>query len=105
MRVLAAATMILASVPVPASTQKAFRDLPSYCQEVVEVSSVTLLARTQGVQRSEAESLMQGMTDPAAIRMVNELIDFAYSRPANTSLETMKNELRALCLAKRIFAQ
>jgi hypothetical protein len=45
------------------------------------------------------------MTDPVAIRMVKELIDFAYSHLANTRLETLKTELLNLCLAKKIFVQ
>jgi hypothetical protein len=37
--------------------------------------------------------------------MVKEVIDFAYSRPASTSLDAMRGELRNLCLAKKIFVQ
>ena len=70
-----------------------------------EASTPTLLARTQGIQRSEAEALMRGMTDPASIRMVREVIEFAYARPASTSLDALRAELRDLCVAKKIFVQ
>jgi hypothetical protein len=82
-----------------------FTDLPSYCTAMSEASSVTLLARVQGVPRSQTEALMQGMTDPAAIRMVKEVIDFAYSQPPGVSIDGMRAELRNRCLAKKIFAQ
>lgn len=48
---------------------------------------------------------MQGMTDPASIRMVKELIEFAYSHRASTNLDVLRTELLNLCLAKRIFVQ
>jgi hypothetical protein len=50
-------------------------------------------------------ALFHPMTDPLAIRMVKEVIDFAYSRPASTSLNDLRAELRNLCLAKKIFVQ
>ena len=64
-----------------AFAQMTFNDLPSYCKAASEASTPTLLARTQNIPRSHAEALMQGMTDPATIRMVKEVITFAYSRP------------------------
>jgi hypothetical protein len=88
-----------------ASLAQTFNDLPSYCRAMSEASTPTLLARTQGIQRSEAEGLMRGMTDPASIRMVKEVIDFAYSRPASTSLDALRAELRNLCIGKKIFVQ
>jgi hypothetical protein len=47
---------------------------------------------------------MDGMTDPASIRMVKEVIQFAYSRPAK-SLEALKTELRNLCIARKILVR
>jgi hypothetical protein len=72
---------------------------------MTETSTPTLLARTQGIKRSEAEGLMRDMTDPASIRMVKELIESAYSRPASTKLDTLQTELLKLCLGKKIFDQ
>jgi hypothetical protein len=97
--------IILWAVTAAASFAQTFNDLPSYCRAMSETSTPTLLARTQGIQRSEAEGLMQGMTDPASIRMVKELIEFAYSRRASTSLDALRVELLNLCLAKKIFVQ
>jgi hypothetical protein len=48
---------------------------------------------------------MQGMTDPASIRMVKELIEFAYSRPASAKFDALRAELLNLCLARKIFVQ
>ena len=48
---------------------------------------------------------MAGMTDPASIRMVKEVIDFAYSQPPNLSVDAMRTELRNRCLSKKIFVQ
>jgi hypothetical protein len=88
-----------------AFAQMTFNDLPSYCKAASEASTPTLLARTQNIPRSQAEALMQGMTDPVAIRMVKEVIAFAYSRPAGTPIETLRSDLRDLCVAKKIFVQ
>jgi hypothetical protein len=88
-----------------AFAQVTYTDLSSYCRDMSEASTNTLLARRQGIARSEAEAMMQGMTDPLAIRMVKEVIDFAYSRPASTSLDALRAELRNLCIAKKIFVQ
>jgi hypothetical protein len=85
--------------------QMTFNDLPSYCKAVSEASTPTLLARTQNMPRSQAEALMQGMTDPAAIRMVKEVIAFAYLRPAGTPVEALRAELKEQCLARKIFTQ
>jgi hypothetical protein len=63
------------------------------------------MARTQNIPRSQAEALMQGMTDPAAIRMVKEVIAFAYSRPAGTSVDVLRNDLKDQCMAREIFVQ
>jgi hypothetical protein len=57
------------------------------------------------IPRSQAEAMMQGMTDPLAIRMVKEVIEFAYSRPTTVSIDALRTELRNLCLAKKIFVQ
>src|SRR5262249_51142460 len=73
-----------------AFSQMTFTDLASYCRVVSEASTPVLLARTEGVQRSEAEAVMNEMTDPLAIRMVKEAIEFAYSRPGNTGLDRMR---------------
>lgn len=92
-------------VAAPALAQMTFNDLPSYCKAASEASTPTLLARTQNIPRSQAEALMQGMTDPAAIRMVKEVIAFAYARPAGTPVEALRAELREQCIARKIFAQ
>jgi hypothetical protein len=93
------------SVTPSAFAQMTFKDLPSYCKAMSEASTPTLLARTQKIPRAQAEVLMQGMTDPAAIRMVKEVITFAYSRPAGTPIETLRSDLREQCIVKKIFVQ
>jgi hypothetical protein len=93
------------SVAPSAFAQMTFNDLPSYCKAASEASTPTLLARTQNVPRAQAEALMQGMTDPQSIRMVKEVIAFAYSHPAGTPVEALRTELREECLAKKIFVQ
>jgi hypothetical protein len=45
------------------------------------------------------------MTDPTAIKMVREVIAFAYSRPAGTSIEQLRAELNNQCLERKIFVQ
>jgi hypothetical protein len=93
------------SVAPSAFAQMTFNDLPSYCKAASEASAPTLLARSQNIPRAQAEAMMQGMTDPAAIRMVKEVIAFAYSRPAGTPVETLRSDLREQCIAKKIFVQ
>ncbi len=92
-------------VATPSFGQMTFTGLPSYCRAMSEAATPTLLARTQNVPRAQAEALMQGMTDSTSIRMVREVIAFAYSRPASMSLESMRSELRELCMAKKVFVQ
>jgi hypothetical protein len=100
------AIFLLLSVAVqPAWSQMTFNDLGSYCKAASEVSTPSLLARSQNIPRAKAEALMQGMTDPVAIRMVKEVIAFAYSRRAGTSVETLRNDLKEQCMARKIFAQ
>jgi hypothetical protein len=89
----------------PSFGQMTFTDYDAYCRAASEVSTSTLVARTQGIPKSQVRDLIKGMTDPLAIRMVEEVIEFAYSRSATTGLEQLRNELRNLCLAKKIFAQ
>jgi hypothetical protein len=105
MRRFAIAGIIFSCLSTPSHSQMTFTDLASYCSAMSEASSVTLLARVQGVPRSQAEALMQGMTDPASIRMVKEVIDFAYSQQPSMGIEGMRAELRNRCLAKKIFVQ
>jgi hypothetical protein len=104
MRFLSAIVVALAMTPLTSLAQT-YTDLASYCDDMSEVSTPTLLVRTRGIPRSQAEAMMEGMTDPLAIRMVKEVIDFAYSRAATTRLDAMRTELRNLCLAKKIFVQ
>jgi hypothetical protein len=92
----------VASTPTFAQT---YTDLDSYCHDMSELSTSVLMARTRGIPRSQAEAMMEGMTDPQAIRMVKEVLEFAYLRPATSSLDALRSELRSLCLAKKIFVQ
>jgi len=82
-------------------------NLTSYCRSMSEMSSTILVARTEGVPRADAEGLIteSGMTDPLSIRLVKEAIQFAYSRPVSSDIDALRAELRALCMAKKIFVQ
>ena len=91
------------SVSSPAQVN--YPDLASYCRAMSETSSTILQARIDGISRSDAEALISGMTDPVSIRLVKEAIQFAYSHPASTDIDVMRAELRALCMAKKIFVQ
>ncbi len=98
------AALLLLALPATAFAQT-YTDLASYCKNMSEVSTATLLARVRGWPRSQAEGAMRGMTDPLAIRMVKEVLDFAYSRSTTTNLDVLRTELRNLCLEKKIFVQ
>jgi hypothetical protein len=74
MRLFLAAGWVVLSLSRPALAQITFNDLGSYCTAMSEAASPALVARTLGVQKSKAEDLMTGMTDPASIRMVKEPI-------------------------------
>ena len=99
------AILLLCLVARPVLGQMTFNDLPSYCKAASEASTPTLLARTHNIQRSQTEALMQGMTDPSAIRMVKEVIAFAYAHPAGTPVEALRAELNEQCIARKIFVQ
>jgi hypothetical protein len=106
MRALSAIAACLRFVLPATAFAQTPTDLVSYCQEMTELSTTTLLARTRGYSRLEVETAgMKGITDPLTIRMIKEVIDFAYSRPAGTNLDALRTELRNLCLAKKIFVQ
>jgi hypothetical protein len=105
MKWVAASFSSLLSLAAPCFAQMTYSDLPSYCRVMSEASSTTLLARTEGVPRAKAEELMREMTDPASIRMVKEVIEYAYSRPATMGIDAMRGELRTLCIARKIFVQ
>jgi hypothetical protein len=93
------------------SFPQTFTDLASYCRAMTEASKSTLLARIEGLPRSYPEEAMNKTLreattpDPLATRMMKEVIDFAYSRPANTDFDKMRTELLNMCLAKKIFMQ
>lgn len=105
MKRAAAFAVVLSCWPTSSFSQATFNDLPSYCSAMSEASSATLLARVRSVPRSQAEAPMQGMTDPASIRMVKEVIEFAYSQPASVPVNDMRTELRKRCIARQIFVQ
>lgn len=106
MRHIATAAVILSNLVTPSfSQQTTFSDLPSYCRAMSEASSPTLLVRIRGVPRAQAEAQMQGMTDPASIRMIKEVIDFAYSQKPSVGIDAMKTELKNRCLSKKVFVQ
>jgi hypothetical protein len=88
-----------------ASAQMTFNDRPSFCKAASEVSTPSLMARTQNIPRARAEGLMEGMTDPKAILMAKEVIAFAYSQPAGTPVEQLRAELNKRCLARQLFDQ
>ena len=58
----------------PSFAQVTFSDYGQYCEVMSEASSTTLVARTQGMPKTDALALMNGMTDPLAIRLINEVI-------------------------------
>ena len=99
------AFLLLITTATALNAQMTFRTVGEYCAAMAEASTPTLLARVNGISKKEAIELMSGMTDPRSIRMVNEVIEFAYAKPANTSLDQMRAELRKLCLDRKIFSQ
>jgi hypothetical protein len=105
MRKAIAIACVVTALSVPALAQINFNNMESYCAAISDTSSTILVARTNGIQISDAESLLAGMTDPFSIRLVKEALEFAYSRPATRSVESLRAELRNLCLAKKIFVQ
>jgi hypothetical protein len=95
--------LIISAGSMPASAQMTFNDLTSYCKVASEVSTPTLMARTQNMTRSQVEALVEGMTDPVAIGMAREVIAYAFSRPAGTPIEQLRAEVNERCLARKIF--
>ena len=88
-----------------AAAQMTFNNIESYCTAMSEASSPTLLARTQGITKQKAIDLMQGMTDPQAIRMAKEVVEFAYARPQTSTIGQMRADLKQLCIDRKIFTQ
>jgi hypothetical protein len=105
LKITTALGLLLLMVAAPAFGQATFSDLVKYCTAAAENSIPTLLARTQNIPRSQVEASIEGMTDPTSIRMVREVIAFAYSRPPGIPIETLRADLQEECLARRIFVQ
>lgn len=107
MKRIAAIVWFALSLSGSSFAQTRYPDLASYCRSMSETSSTILQARIEGISRADAEALIvtSGMTDPVSIRLVKEAIQFAYSRPASSDIDAMRAELRALCMAKKIFVQ
>jgi len=103
-RLIVAASLLVLGVS-EVSAQMQFNNLEQYCSTVSEASSSTLLARVNGIPKAMAEQYMSGMTDPLAIRMTHEVIDFAYSRPRGMKLDEMRAELKSLCVNRKILVQ
>jgi hypothetical protein len=87
------------------SAQATFNSYEEYCKAVSEVATPTLMARITGVSKAQAGEGLKSMTDPAAIRMVRETLDFAYSKPPSMGIDAMRSELNRLCLQRKIFVQ
>jgi hypothetical protein len=105
MKTIVAAAGLLFVTVSGTSAQQQFNNIEDYCYAVTEGSSATLLAPSQGISKATAEQYMSGMTDPVAIRMTHEVIDFAYSRPKGTKLDQMRAELKSLCINRKILVQ
>ena len=90
-----------------ANAQTTYRKLDFYCVAITVASEPLLQYRIKGMPRSGAQELLKPKAgeDPDVIRWLEEVIEFAYSRPSSMNLEQMKSELRSLCLAKKIFVQ
>lgn len=97
--------IVLTLAASTAAAQMTFTNIESYCTAMSEVSTPTLLARTQKISKQKAIDLMQGMTDPQAIRMAKEVVEFAYARPQTLTIEQMRAELKRLCIDRKIFTQ
>ena len=82
-----------------------FSDYAKYCEIASQATSSTLAARVGGMSRADAVALMEGMTDPLAIRMVKESIEFAWSQPPAMGVDAMRSELKRRCLAREVFVQ
>lgn len=97
--------LFLVAAATALSAQMTFRTVEEYCSAMAEVSTPTLMTRVNGISKKDAIEMMRGMTDPKSIRMVNEVLDYAYSKPASVPLDQMRVELRKLCLDRKIFVQ
>lgn len=88
------------------STQaQSFKNINEYCEAMAQASSVTLVFRTTGQPKQRALDETKLMTDPTAIRMVKEVIEFAYSRPLGSSVDSLRADLKKLCIERKVFAQ
>ena len=82
-----------------------FKNYNDYCRAMVQTSIPTLVAKNNGYSKSDLQAQMAGMTDPQSIRFLDEVIDFAFSKPNESSVNEMAADLYALCVSKSIFAQ
>lgn len=96
---------ILLSLVTSVAAAQTFTTIDAYCAAMSEASTPTLRTRAAGVSKQQAVDLMRGMMDPKSIKMVKELIEFAYSEPQGSTLDQMQARLKQLCVSRKIFAQ
>ena len=89
----------------PAFCQQTFSSYDDYCKAMVYTSTPLLIAKLSVMSKSEALKPVQEMTDSSSIKMVTELVEFAYGYNKNSKLESLQNELLNKCMAKQIFVQ
>ena len=68
-----------------------------------DVSFPILAERAAGTPRSQIEAEVKELPEKEGQKFIWEVIEFAFSRPAGTTVEAMRAELIELCLAKKIF--
>jgi TPR repeat protein len=78
----------------PQMRQLPMRDLEEFCDQTAAVVDLHIQIRKHGHPRRDSEALMEGMTDPRAIRMSRGVIDWVWASklPINSIREDYRNK-------------
>jgi hypothetical protein len=80
-------------------------NIQEYCEIITQSSYPMFLGRVKNSSKEEMIEMQQWMTDPKAIAMVNDVIEYAFEQSDNTTIDELKEGFKAKCLAGELSHQ
>lgn len=73
-------------------------DLDEYCDMLTQASYLMFLGRNSGMPKQEMIDMQQGLTDPKALAMIDDTINYAFMQPADTTIKELQEGFKSECL-------